>query len=95
MEESDFNFYSSRLNVKRTMMREDGRQTESEYSVRLYSVHELGQLLKQAGFGIKEVSGQEATRGLFFGSQSSRIIMLAERRTPGRSRPDSSRPASE
>jgi 2-polyprenyl-3-methyl-5-hydroxy-6-metoxy-1,4-benzoquinol methylase len=95
MEESDFNFYSSRLNVKRTMMREDGRQTESEYSVRLYSVHELGQLLKQAGFGIKEVSGQEATRGLFFGSQSSRIIMLAERRTPGRSRPDSSPPASE
>jgi 2-polyprenyl-3-methyl-5-hydroxy-6-metoxy-1,4-benzoquinol methylase len=95
MEESDFNFYSSRLNVKRTMMREDGRQTESEYSVRLYSVHELGQLLKQAGFGIKEVSGQEATRGLFFGSQSSRIIMLAERRTPGRSRPDSSPPTSE
>jgi hypothetical protein len=58
-------------------------------------VHELGQLLKQAGFGIKEVSGQEATRGLFFGSQSSRIIMLAERRTPGRSRPDSSPPTSE
>jgi SAM-dependent methyltransferase len=85
MEESDFNFYTSRLTVKRTMMREDGRQTESEYSVRLYSVHELGQLLKQAGFGIKEVSGQEATRGLFFGSHSSRIIMLAERRSSGRS----------
>jgi SAM-dependent methyltransferase len=85
MEESDFNFYTSRLTVKRTMMREDGRQSESEYSVRLYSVHELGQLLKQTGFGIKEVSGQEATRGLFFGSHSSRIIMLAERRSSGRS----------
>jgi SAM-dependent methyltransferase len=85
MEESDFNYYSSRLNVKRTMMREDGRQSESEYSIRLYSVHELGQLLKQAGFSIKEVSGQEATRGLFFGSHSTRIIMLAERRTTPRS----------
>jgi SAM-dependent methyltransferase len=84
MEESDFNYYSSRLNVKRTMMREDGRQSESEYSIRLYSVHELGQLLKQAGFSIKEVSGQEATRGLFFGSHSTRIIMLAERRTTPR-----------
>jgi SAM-dependent methyltransferase len=84
MEESDFNFYSSRLSVKRTMMQEDGRQTESEYSVRLYSLHELGQLLKQSGFTIKEVSGQEATRGLFFGANSGRIIMLAERRTSAR-----------
>jgi SAM-dependent methyltransferase len=84
MEESDFNYYSSRLNVKRTMMREDGRQSESEYSIRLYSVHELGQMLKQAGFSIKEVSGQEATRGLFFGAQSGRIIMLAERRNGSR-----------
>jgi 2-polyprenyl-3-methyl-5-hydroxy-6-metoxy-1,4-benzoquinol methylase len=95
MEESDFNFYSSRLNVKRTMMREDGRQTESEYSIRLYSVHELGQMLKQAGFSIKEVSGQEATRGLFFGAQSGRIIMLAERRAGGRSRDDSVPPGTE
>lgn len=92
MEESDFNYYSSRLNVKRTMMREDGRQSESEYSIRLYSVHELGQLLKQAGFSIKEVSGQEATRGLFFGSHSTRIIMLAERRTTPRSSNEQSIP---
>lgn len=93
MEESDFNFYSSRLNVKRTMMREDGRQSDSEYSIRLYSVHELGQLLKQTGFTIKEVSGQEATRGLFFGAQSTRVIMLAERKTNTRSREGSTPPS--
>jgi 2-polyprenyl-3-methyl-5-hydroxy-6-metoxy-1,4-benzoquinol methylase len=80
MEESDFNYYSSRLHVKRTMMRDDGRQSDVEYNLRLYSVHELGQLLKQCGFVIREVSGQEATRGLFFGAQSSRIVILAERR---------------
>jgi len=80
MEESDFNYYSSRLHVKRTMMRDDGRQTDVDYNIRLYSVHELGQMLKQCGFVIREVSGQEATRGCFFGAQSSRIVLLAERR---------------
>jgi SAM-dependent methyltransferase len=86
MEESDFNYYSSRLSVKRTMMREDGRQTESEYSIRLYALHELGQMMSQVGFRVKEVSGAQATRGVFFGAQSSRIILLAERRTPGPTR---------
>ncbi len=86
MEESDFNYYSSRLTVKRTMMREDGRQTESEYSIRLYALHELGQMMQQVGFRVKEVSGQQATRGVFFGAESNRIILLAERKTaaPGR-----------
>lgn len=84
MEETDFNYYSSRLVVKRTMMREDGRQTESEYSIRLYALHELGQMMQQAGFRVKEVSGGQATRGVFFGAQSGRIILLAERRQQGR-----------
>ncbi len=80
MEESDVNYFSSRLVVKRTMMRDDGRQSEAEYSLRLYALHELGQIMQQAGFRVNEVSGQEATRGVFFGSCSVRIIMLAERR---------------
>jgi SAM-dependent methyltransferase len=88
MEESDFNYYSSRISVKRTMMREDGRQTESEYSIRLYALHELGQMMQQVGFRVKEVSGQQATRGVFFGAHSNRIILLAERRVPGPQRAD-------
>jgi 2-polyprenyl-3-methyl-5-hydroxy-6-metoxy-1,4-benzoquinol methylase len=83
MEESEFNYFNSRLTVKRTMMREDGRQTNAEYSVRLYSLHELGQLVQQMGFRVIEVSGQEAIRGAFFGSYAPRILTLAERRTPG------------
>jgi hypothetical protein len=31
-----------------------------------------------------EVSGQEAIRGAFFGANSPRVLMLAERRPPGR-----------
>jgi SAM-dependent methyltransferase len=79
MEESDFSYFTSRLQVKRTMMHEDGRQTEAEYSVRLYSLHELGWLLRQMGFRVLEVSGQEATRGMFFGLHAPRLVMLAER----------------
>jgi SAM-dependent methyltransferase len=84
MEESDFNYFNSRLSVKRTMMREDGRQSNAEYSLRLYSLHELGHLMQQLGLRVIEVSGQEAIRGAFFGSQSPRILMLAERRVPPR-----------
>jgi SAM-dependent methyltransferase len=80
MEESDFNYFNSRLAVKRTMMREDGKQSNAEYSVRLYSLHELGLLMQQVGFRVIEVSGQEAIRGAFFGGNSPRMLMLAERR---------------
>jgi 2-polyprenyl-3-methyl-5-hydroxy-6-metoxy-1,4-benzoquinol methylase len=80
MEESDFNYFTSRLTVELTMMRDDGRQSEAEYSIRLYSLHELGQMMQQAAFWVKEVSGQEATRGVFFGSHSMRMMLLGERR---------------
>jgi hypothetical protein len=83
MEESELNYFTSRLQVKRTMMHEDGRQTDAEYSLRLYSLHEIGQLLSPLGFRVIEVSGQPATRGVFFGTDSSRIIALAERRLQG------------
>jgi 2-polyprenyl-3-methyl-5-hydroxy-6-metoxy-1,4-benzoquinol methylase len=79
MEESEFNFSTSRLHVKRTVMQEDGRQSDSEYSVRLYSLHELNALLRQEGFRILEVSGQEATRGIFFGMNAPRVLLLAMR----------------
>lgn len=95
MEESELNYFTSRLQVKRTMMHEDGRQTDAEYSLRLYSLHEIGQLLNPLGFRVIEVSGQPATRGVFFGTDSARIIALAERRVQKSdgetSKPDSAR----
>ena len=84
MEESDFNYFNSRLSVKRTMMREDGRQSQADYAIRLYSLHELGQMMQQMGFRVIEVSGQEAIRGAFFGSESPRIMLLGERRPASR-----------
>ena len=82
MEESSFNFITSRLNVKRTMIFDDGRQREFEYSIRLYSLHELGQVLHEAGFRILEVSGQARTPGAFFGPTSRELIILAQKRAP-------------
>ena len=83
MEESEFNYFTSQLLMKRTLMQDDGRQTEVGYSLRLYSLHELGQLLRHVGFRVEEVSGQEATRGVFFGCHSMRIMVLANRQDPG------------
>lgn len=80
MEESSFNFITSRLNVKRTMIFDDGRQREFEYSMRLYSLHELGQVLHEAGFRILEVSGAPRTPGAFFGPTSRELIILAQKR---------------
>ena len=80
MEESTFNFITSRLNVKRTMIFDDGRQREFEYSMRLYSLHELGQVLHEAGFRILEVSGSSRTPGAFFGPTSRELIILAQKR---------------
>lgn len=80
MEESSVNYITSRLNVKRTVIFDDGRQREIEFSVRLYSLHELGQLLHQSGFRILEVSGHVRTPGAFFGPSSRELIILAQKR---------------
>jgi SAM-dependent methyltransferase len=79
MEETQCNYISSRLHVKRTVMLDDGRQRESAYAIRLYSLHELGQMLHK-NFRVVEVSGREATPGVFFGADSPRLLVVAERR---------------
>jgi 2-polyprenyl-3-methyl-5-hydroxy-6-metoxy-1,4-benzoquinol methylase len=97
MEESNANFINSRLTVRRQVMLDDGRQSETVYSIRLYALHELGQLLHQRGFRVVEVSGREATPGVFFGAESPRLLVVAERRpdapsTGRRTEPDPALP---
>jgi hypothetical protein len=69
---------------------DDGRQHENAYSIRLYALHELGQLLHSVGFRVAEVTGHVGTPGVHFGSDSPRSIMLAERRKDDDRRADSS-----
>ncbi len=80
MEETNFNYISSRLEVKRTVILDDGRQRESQYSIRLYALNEIGTVLHRKGFRVAEVTGRIATPGVFFGADSPRMIILAERR---------------
>jgi len=80
MDEMIVDFITSRMRVKRTMMFDDGRTRELDYSLRTYSLHELGKILHDHGFKVCEVSGMPATPGVFFGSESPRTIILAEKR---------------
>lgn len=79
MDEMQVDFFTSRLKVKRTAMFEDGRSREVDYSIRLYGLHELGKMMRDAGFKVVEVSGHPAHPGVFFGCESPRVIILAER----------------
>ena len=79
MDDMSVDFISSRLRVKRSVMLDDGRTRECHYSIRLYSLHELGKLLHEVGFRIAEASGQSATPGVFMGQNAPRIIILAQR----------------
>jgi SAM-dependent methyltransferase len=81
LEEVDFNFHTSRILTHRSIVFEDGRQIEQEISVRAYSLHEIGRLLRQAGFRVIDISGGLATRGNFFGATSRNLLILAEKRT--------------
>ena len=80
MDEMSVDFITSRMKIKRTMMLDDGRSREIEYSMRVYSLHELGKVLHDHGFKVCEVSGRVATPGVFFGNESPRTIILAEKR---------------
>ena len=80
LEEVELNYFSSRIQVNRSVVFDDGRQLEQEISLRAYSLHEVGKLMHAAGFRVLEVSGGYHTRGRFFGNQSRHIIVLAERK---------------
>ena len=80
MDEMQVDWITSRMRVKRTMMLDDGRSKEIEYSIRIYSLHELGRILHDQGFRVVEVSGRTGTPGVFFGGESQRTLILAEKR---------------
>jgi len=80
MDEMQVDWITSRMRVKRTMMLDDGRSKEIEYSMRIYSLHELGKLLHDNGFRVAEISGRIQTPGVFFGPDSPRTLILAEKR---------------
>ena len=79
MEETDFDYETSRLRVKRRVASHSGQQNDRLYSIRLYALHEIRGLLERNGFRVDEISGREATQGVFFGAHSPKMIIRAER----------------
>lgn len=80
LEEVDFNYFTSRLQVQRQIIIEDGRQLEQEISIRAYSLHEIGKVLHHAGFRVIEVSGGLDLRGRFYGNESRQLLVVAEKK---------------
>ena len=81
LEEVDFNYFTSRLQVQRQIILEDGRQLEQEISIRAYSLHEIGKVLHHAGFRVLEVSGSLDLRGRFYGNESRQLLVVAEKKS--------------
>jgi SAM-dependent methyltransferase len=79
MDDMRVDFITSRLRVKRMIMLDDGRSRELDYSIRLYTLHELGNMLHDVGFKVIEVSGHIATPKVFMGADSPRLLVLAEK----------------
>jgi SAM-dependent methyltransferase len=79
MDDMSVDFITGRLRVKRSVILDDGRSRECSYSIRIYSLHELGKLLHDVGFRVAEASGNPSTPGVFFGQHSPRLIVLAQR----------------
>jgi SAM-dependent methyltransferase len=82
LEEVDFNYHTSRVLIRRSVVFGNGRQSEQELSMRAYSLHEVGRLLRQAGLRVLDVSGGLATKSKFFGAASRNIIAVCERPMP-------------
>jgi len=79
LEEVDFNYHTSRVLIRRSVVFGNGRQSEQEISLRAYSLHEVGKLLRQAGLRVLDVSGGIATKSKFYGAASRNILALCER----------------
>ena len=82
LEEVDFNFHTSRVLIRRSIVFGDGRQVENEISIRAYSLHELGRVLRRAGFQILEASGSLANKEPFLGASSRHVVLVCERPLP-------------
>jgi len=80
MDEVEFNFLTSRIVSKRSVVFSDGRSVNHDLSIRAYCLHELGRLAHNAGFRVVSVTGNINTDNRFFGQHSPYLIVVAEKK---------------
>jgi SAM-dependent methyltransferase len=79
MDEVEFNFLTSRIVSKRSVVFSDGRSVNYDLSIRAYCLHELGRMLHNVGFRVVSVTGNINTDNRFFGLYSPYLIVLSEK----------------
>lgn len=79
MDDMSLDWITNRLRVKRSIILDDGRSKEVQYSTRLYTLSEVGRMLHDSGFRVTAVSGDIFTKGAFFGPNSRRIIIQSNK----------------
>ncbi len=80
-EDAEFDVITSRLTVKRLLVSADGGQREALISIRLYSAHELVEMMKLVDLEVVDVSGSPQTVGAFFPSQNYRLMVTGQKHT--------------
>lgn len=79
IEDTSFDFGSSRLNVQRSILRDGHPNWEQYISMRCYAVHELASLLHISGMRVVSVSGDLAHPGIVLGPVNRRLVVHAVR----------------
>ncbi|MCP4634199.1 MAG: class I SAM-dependent methyltransferase [candidate division Zixibacteria bacterium] len=77
LEEAMFDFFSSRLEVTRTLITADNQKEVSDYSLRLYSLHEMLSMINKAGLSASAVFGDFKMNQ--YSVDSRRMIILAQK----------------
>lgn len=79
LEETNFDALTSRLNVKRSIVREGDPSWEQYMAMRAYAVHEIPSLMHVTGLRVQSVSGDLAHPGIYLGAENRRLIVHATR----------------
>lgn len=79
LEETNFDPLTSRLHVKRSILREGDPSWEQNIVMRAYAVHELSSLMRATGLRVQSVSGDLAHPRTYLGPTNRRLLVHATR----------------
>ncbi len=83
MDDVKFDYVTSRLLIERSLVDGDKAPWEQHISIRLYTTHELCQMMQALGLEILGVSGDIATPGVYFGPENRSNIVTGRKPIAG------------
>ncbi|MFT6398254.1 MAG: SAM-dependent methyltransferase [Bradymonadia bacterium] len=79
MDDVKFDYLGSLLKIERSLVDGDSPPWEQHISIRLYTTHELCQMMEALGLEVLGVSGDIATPGVYFGPESRNNIVTGRK----------------